>query len=51
MKWRHSSGCRPVARAVGGMQRHDVEAIEQILAKQPVADSLLQVAMGGGDDA
>src|SRR5689334_7349590 len=31
--------------------RHDVEAIEQILAELALADGLAQIAMGGGDDA
>ena len=31
--------------------RHDVEAVEQILAEQALADQLAQVAVGGGDDA
>ena len=31
--------------------RHDVQAVEQILAELALADRLAQVAMGGGDDA
>ena len=31
--------------------RHDVEAVEQILAEQALLDQPAQVAMGGGDDA
>ena len=31
--------------------RHDVQAIEQILAEQALLDQPAQVAMGGGDDA
>ncbi len=30
--------------------RHDIEAVEQILAKQPLADLLPQVAIGGSND-
>ena len=32
-------------------QRHDIQPIEQILAEQALIDLLLQVAIGGGDDA
>ena len=32
-------------------QRHDVQPVEQILAEQALVDLLLQVAIGGGDDA
>src|SRR3546814_18303065 len=31
-------------------QRHDIQAIEQILAKQALMNCLAQVAIGGGDD-
>ena len=30
--------------------RHDVEAVEQVLAEQPLRDQLAQVAVGRGDD-
>ena len=39
------------SRSGGSADRHDVQAIEQILAEQALADQLAQVAMGGGDDA
>ena len=39
------------SRSGGTTIGKDVEAIEQVLAERPVADRLLEVAVGGGDDA
>ena len=33
------------------MDAHDVEPVEQVLAKLPGGDGLLEILVGGGDDA
>ena len=33
------------------LQRHDVQAVEEVLAEPALGDELLEVGVGGGDDA
>jgi ribosomal protein L18 len=50
-KWRTKSGISSTLAQGWQAQRHDIEAIIEILAEHALADQLTQVAVGGGNDA